>query len=162
MACSKMTKCRAHGSTRNQSHRVPGEVLLHPGVTKCAPETSEERRRGWDGTVTNQSSQSGRQNLMDSKLICRVTVWMITGAPYQSFAEVWFVEKKPAMTMTRGSVFLLARQPSAMVLGSYVPQYFVRFLNYEHLGFQGLHVTNGGEDRSFQQWKVRYQFGHQA
>jgi len=35
------------------------------------------------------------------------------------------------------------------VLGLYVLQYFGRFPNYEHFGFQGLHVANGGENRSF-------------
>jgi len=31
----------------------------------------------------------------------------------------------------------------------YVLQCLLSFLIYEHFGFQGLHVANGGEDRSF-------------
>jgi len=31
----------------------------------------------------------------------------------------------------------------------FVLQCFLWFPDYEHFGFQGLHVANGGEDRSF-------------
>jgi len=54
------------------------------------------------------------------------------------------------MTSTRCS--LLARQPSAMVLWLHtvcVLQCVLWFPDYEHFSFQGLHVTNGGEDCSF-------------
>ena len=61
--------------------------------------------------------------------------------------------KKPAMTMTSTSHSSLTRL-TAICYGSraptvYVLQHFLWFPDYEHFGFQGLRVANGGEDRSF-------------
>ena len=65
--------------------------------------------------------------------------------------KCWIVVKKPAMTMTSTRY---RTRSTAIGCGSraptvYVLQRFFWYPNYEHFRFQGLHVANGGEDRSF-------------
>ena len=67
--------------------------------------------------------------------------------------KCWIVAKKTRHESARRAFASLTRS-TAIGYGSRVPtvyvlQRFLWFPDYEHFGFQGLHVANGGEDCSF-------------